>query len=186
MNTLETIEILKALGDKSRLLILNALFERPHYAEELAKRLDISAPTISFHMKKLEKANLVQSVREQYYTTYRVKDDLMNKTLRELLTFDHLERNTESARIEQYRQKVLRSFMRYGKITQLPVQLKKRLILYQEIMKAFEMGKKYSEREVNIIIADFNDDFCTIRREMVDYGMMDRKDGIYWLLEKQD
>ena len=31
----------------------------------------------------------------------------------------------------------------------------------------FEPGKKYSEREVNLIIADFHDDFCTIRRDMI-------------------
>ncbi len=38
-------------------------------------------------------------------------------------------------------------------------------------------GKKYTEKEVNLIIVDFNDDFCTIRRDMVAEGILERKDG---------
>ncbi|WP_242946479.1 DUF2087 domain-containing protein [Butyrivibrio hungatei] len=37
--------------------------------------------------------------------------------------------------------------------------------------------KKYTEKEVNLIIADFHDDFCTIRRDMVAEGILERKDG---------
>ena len=34
----------------------------------------------------------------------------------------------------------------------------------------------YTEREVNIILADFNDDFCTLRRDMISEGLLERKD----------
>lgn len=49
--------------------------------------------------------------------------------------------------------------------------------MLEEIAKAFEEGKIYSEREVNIIIADFHDDFCTIRRDMISEGLMTRMTG---------
>lgn len=37
----------------------------------------------------------------------------------------------------------------------------------------------YTEKEVNIIIADFHDDFCTIRRDLIGFNLMERKDGEY-------
>ena len=49
----------------------------------------------------------------------------------------------------------------------------------EEIAKAFETGRDYTEREVNIIIADYNDDFCTIRRDMISEGILTRNKMIY-------
>ena len=48
------------------------------------------------------------------------------------------------------------------------------------IAGAFEFDRIYSEREVNIIIADYHDDFCTIRRDMVAERLLDRDAGGYW------
>ena len=66
----ETLGILKALADDTRLKILRALSERDMYVELLAERLQLSAATVSFHMKKLQAAGLVDSRREQYYIVY--------------------------------------------------------------------------------------------------------------------
>ena len=182
MNILETIQVLKVMADRSRLLITRALMEKPHYVEELSQRLDLAASTVSFHLKKMEKANLVYTVKEQYYIVYHLKADLFDLRLRDLLNFDYDDRDVQAERLDRYRQKVLRTFMRYGKITQLPVQEKKRRILYDEIIKSFKPGQTYKEREVNIILADFHDDFTRIRRDLVDGGMMKReRDGSkYW------
>ncbi len=53
--------------------------------------------------------------------------------------------------------------------------------MLEEIAKAFEPGKIYSEREVNILIADYYDDFCTIRRDMASEQLPDRNQEGYWL-----
>nr|WP_243428085.1 DUF2087 domain-containing protein [Clostridium rhizosphaerae] len=42
-----------------------------------------------------------------------------------------------------------------------------------------------SEKEVNIIIADFHDDFCTIRREMIAFNILERHNNIYKLVNKE-
>lgn len=42
------------------------------------------------------------------------------------------------------------------------------------IAEAFDFDRMYSEREVNMIIADFYDDFCTIRRDMVSECLLGR------------
>ena len=75
---------------------------------------------------------------------------------------------------------MLRSFFdEDGRLRTIPSQRKKRLIVLERLAEAFEPGRAYSEREVNLTIADFHDDFCTLRREMVDEHLMSREDGRY-------
>ena len=89
----------------------------------------------------------------------------------------------QEEREEAYRQKVIEAFFEYGKLKSIPAQRKKERIVLEEIAKSFEKGKKYTEREVNIIIADFNDDFCTIRRDMISEQILERDKATYWLAE---
>ena len=51
--------------------------------------------------------------------------------------------------------------------------------MLERLAEAFEPGRTYSEREVNLIIADFHDDFATLRRDLVDEHLMVRKNGQY-------
>ena len=52
------------------------------------------------------------------------------------------------------------------------------------MIESIEKGKVYTEREVNIIIADFHDDFCTIRRDMISEKMLDREGSNYQRVEE--
>ncbi|MDD7771229.1 MAG: DUF2087 domain-containing protein [Firmicutes bacterium] len=74
----------------------------------------------------------------------------------------------------------LDTFFEYGKLKAIPTQRKKERIVLEVIAQAFEYGRIYTEREVNIIIADFHDDFCTIRRDMVGEQLLDRDAKGYW------
>ena len=74
----------------------------------------------------------------------------------------------------------LDTFFEYGKLKAIPTQRKKERIVLEVIAQAFEYGRIYTEREVNIIIADFRDDFCTIRRDMVGEQLLDRDAKGYW------
>ena len=51
--------------------------------------------------------------------------------------------------------------------------------MLEKLAEAFEPGRTYTEREVNLIIADFHDDFATLRRDLVHEGLMAREDGHY-------
>ena len=92
----------------------------------------------------------------------------------------------QAQRDDAYRKRVIDAFFEYGKLKAIPAQRKKERIILEEIAKAFEPGRIYTEREVNIIIADFHDDFCTIRRDMIGEKLMDRENGNYWLLTDQN
>ncbi len=182
MKTESAIRLLKALADRSRLRIVNSLMDQSRYVEELAKRLDLATSTVSFHLKKLEEVGLIESHKEQYYVMYSLKDTIFDVPFREIVTTTESDRAAEDRRMEQYRRKVIKTFFRYGKLVKIPVQRKKRRIILEEIARKFVLGRRYPEREVNLIIADFHDDFCTIRREFICEKIMDRARGEYWLV----
>jgi predicted transcriptional regulator len=182
--TLEkSITTVKALADKSRIMLMNALLDRPQYVEELSERLSLSASTISFHLKKLEQAKLVRKEREQYYVTYHANRDALNMTLHDLLAIQDVKKTTQEERLHQYRDKVLRSFFRNGRLERLPTQRKKRDIILEEFAKLFEAGRTYPEQEVNKAIEAYYNDYCTLRRELIGAGLLDRKNGQYWLTD---
>jgi len=144
--------------------------------------LGLSASTISFHLKKLDQAGIVEPVREQYYVMYGIRRGIVKKSLEEILTLETRDTELLEKRIMKYRQKVLKAFMRNGRLTSIPVQRKKRRIIQEEIARSFEMGKRYPEKAINLNIADFHDDFCTLRRELICEKIMKRDKGIYWLI----
>lgn len=184
MEISKSVEIIKSLADSSRLQVVNSLMERPQYVEELAHRLNLAVSTVSFHLKKLETAGLVSKTKEQYYIVYKINEDIFNLSLREIISFENLEKHFQEKRIEKYRRHVIGSFIKKNKITKLPVQKKKKLIILEEFVKMFESGKKYFEQEVNEKICELYDDYCTIRRMMIDEGIMQREGNTYWLTNK--
>ncbi len=179
----DAVELFKCLADKSRLQILSGLMAGPMYVELIANRLALSPSTVSFHLKKLEAAGLVTAQKEQYYTVYALKNGALKQPIESYLVSTSPEKNEEERREEEYRRKVLDNFFSYGKLKSLPVQHKKKRIVLEEMVKMFRHGQQYTEKEVNILIADVYDDFCTLRREMICEKLLDRDHGIYWRTE---
>ena len=177
----DALSIFKCLSDATRLEIVRALADGPKYVELLSERLQRSPSTISFHLKKLEEAGLTEVRKEQYYAVYSLKDDLLSLSLRELMVPEQDNMILQAQRENEYREKVLKNHFEYGKLKTIPVQRKKRLIVLEKIAEQFEPERIYAEKEVNLIIADFHDDFCTLRREMIAEGLMERDKNQYWL-----
>lgn len=181
----DALQIFKCLADTSRLQILSGLLREPMYVELIAQRLALAPSTVSFHLKKLEAAGLVTSHKDQYYTMYTLNAELLDQPLRALLPPVREEESIEAQREAAYRQKVIDAFFVYGKLKVVPAQHKKRVIILEEIAKRFTPGVKYPEREVNLIISEMNDDFCTLRRELIVEGLMERDHNVYWLKENK-
>ncbi|NDH64791.1 MAG: DUF2087 domain-containing protein [Microbacteriaceae bacterium] len=61
-----------------------------------------------------------------------------------------------------------------GRITRLPVKLSKKVELSLWALELFEVGRVYSEPEVNDIIGEYIDDFALMRRMLVEAGKLQR------------
>lgn len=172
----QRLELLKLLADETRLRILNILMKEDSYVEKIACELEITPATVCYHLKRMESAGIVNCSRSQFYIIYSLNADIFNKSLYELI------RDDSPVDIEEkYTREVISRFFKYGRLTQLPTQRKKREIVLKEIAKCFEYGIKYDETEVNDIIHRFHEDHCTIRREMIAFGIMEREREVYWL-----
>lgn len=179
MTETEAIALFKALADKSRLQILKSLALEDMYVERLAQRLDLTPATISFHLKKLSQAGAVSSYKSQYYTMYALNRQVLNTGILDLILERSDEADAQAQRDAAYRQKVIESFFEYGKLKSIPAQRKKERIILEVIAEQFDFDRTYTEREVNLIIADFHDDFCTIRRDMIAEKLLERENGTY-------
>jgi hypothetical protein len=76
--------------------------------------------------------------------------------------------------------RVLRSFVRDGRLTSIPTQRSKRLVVLDRLAQEFEPGQHYTERQVNSILRRWHEDTAALRRYLVDDGFMQRAHGEYW------
>ena len=171
----EKLALLKLLADETRLEILNILLKEDSYVEKIACELSLTPATICYHLKKMEAAGIVNCSRSQFYMIYSLNREIFNKPLYELIKKDVEIVDAE----EKYKKEVLSHFFKYGRLTQIPTQRKKREIVLGEILKQFDPSRIYEEKQVNEIILRYHDDFCTIRREMIAFGMMTRHHETY-------
>ena len=67
--------VLNALAEESRLKILNLLTFREMCVCELAAALDMTQPNVTYHMKKLENAGLVEHEKRGKWVYYSLADE---------------------------------------------------------------------------------------------------------------
>jgi hypothetical protein len=68
------------------------------------------------------------------------------------------------------------------KLKVFPPKEKKKIVILRRIAEQFEKNKQYTEKEVNSILLEIFEDYCTIRRYLIEYGYMSRTKGgrAYW------
>ena len=75
---------------------------------------------------------------------------------------------------------VLRHFLVGGKLREIPARRSKRLVVLDRLALEFEVGVRYREREVNEVLRQFHEDYASLRRHLVDEGLLTRTRGEYW------
>jgi DNA-binding transcriptional ArsR family regulator len=75
--------VLKNLSDRTRFEIIKLLLKKNHFGQELASELNITTPTVSYHMNQLFASNLIDIERMDHKAFYK-----LNKvTIRKILEF---------------------------------------------------------------------------------------------------
>lgn len=72
-------------------------------------------------------------------------------------------------------QAILRRFFSGRTLTEIPANRAKRQVLLQRLALDFDVGRRYTEREVNDVLFAFHPDWSTLRRYLVDEGFLDRE-----------
>lgn len=75
---------------------------------------------------------------------------------------------------------MLGRFFSGRRLTSLPSNRTKRLLVLERLALEFDAGIRYREREVDFSLQMFYADYATLRRYLVDEGFLTRADGVYW------
>ena len=75
---------------------------------------------------------------------------------------------------------VLAAFIRDGRLTTVPAQQSKRRVVLEHVVRVFDVGVRYPEREVNALLGVWHPDTAALRRYLVDEGLLTRESGLYW------
>jgi len=179
----ELVSIFKALADANRLKIVGLLSHQPYSGEELAAMLGLKASTVSHHLSKLSKAGLVSAKAEGYYSVYHLNEAALQATTQRIFSTEQAAISIEDVDLDAYDRKVLADYsLADGRLKTLPAQRKKLDAILRYLVKSFSPGVRYSEKEVNEILARFHPDTASLRRELVGSKLMEREGGggEYW------
>ena len=174
----EILSFVKAMASAERLRIVGLLSQGPKRAVEIAELLGMHASEANRHLEQLTTSGVVHEADGVY--------DLDEKAI-ESLARDQFEGKRpmyvpEEDREEDVR-KVLKIYLNTdATIRQLPQEGRKMEIILRFVLDAFPFDTTFTEKEVNSILRRFYVDTATLRRNLVDYGLMAREsDGSkYW------
>lgn len=180
---------LKAVADSTRLNILGLLAQRPHSVDELAAILDLKAPTISHHLKKLQTVGLVDSHSHQYYNIYSLLSDKLREYAA-LLALPHLVarvQKIEGVKQEAFAANALARWIQDQKLVGLPAQVKQREIVLRWLVEKFAVDRRYDWCQVDEVLmqwVDWSDphrlDTTSVQRELVDSQLLNRLPDERW------
>ncbi len=182
----ELVAFFKALSDANRLKIVALLAAGERSVEELAAKLGLTSPTVSHHLSRLSAIGLVSARAEGYYSIYRLEEGALAAMALRLLNETTLPAVAADVEMDAFDRKVLATYLDAdGRIQAFPAQRKKELAILRHVVKAFEPGRRYSEKEANTVLRRFSADTARLRRHLVDFGFMDRQGGggDYWTAE---
>ena len=73
----------------------------------------------------------------------------------------------------------LARFFKGARLETMPAKMPERSAVLAYLAQSFEPGRDYAEAEVNLLLARVHDDFATLRRYLIDEGLLRRARGIY-------
>ncbi|ARK30512.1 DUF2087 domain-containing protein [Halalkalibacter krulwichiae] len=175
----------KTLGDKTRIRIISLLKEGPLHGQAIAGKLGLTAPTISHHITKLREIDIIYQRREKNTIYFYLNEKNLKVMAEAILRIGNDDQPRKFTIQENEKYKIIDNFIKNGKLKNLPAQHKKKLVILEHLVKGLEIGKTYSEPEMNEYIKNYHEDYATIRREFIMCQFMYRQEGQYELNPKE-
>lgn len=188
----DLLAALKALSDPQRLRILGHVAGRPSTAESLATELRLPLAAVVRHVRVLRSVELVRPDGAARGAELLLRIDTLQDIGRQL---DELEHGPDRSALPgpdgellpAEDAKVLRAYVEDGRLTGIPAQEKKRLVVLRWLReRVFTEDREYPEKEVNQRLAVFHPDVASLRRHMVDAGLASRSAGLYRRTDRSD
>lgn len=83
-----------------------------------------------------------------------------------------------------HERRILERYFSGRVLNEIPAQRARRIVVLQRLALEFDLGRRYTEAEVNEILGGFHPDWSALRRGLVDEGFLDREPrgggNLYW------
>jgi hypothetical protein len=161
------------LADPVRLRVVAALALGAGSIEEVAQAADLPVKDVALAARRLARSGLV--TRDG--TALALRAELFGAAARAAAEAAPPPEPLSSDPAEDA---VLTAFVRDGRLTSIPVQRAKRRVVLDHLVRVFDPGVRYPEREVNALLSAWHPDVAALRRHLVDEGFLGREAGVYW------
>lgn len=181
----DEIAALKTLTDATRLRIVGFLAGRPATTDEVVEALAIRRADAVRQLGLLRALGILRG-GEDASTRYEIRLDTLQALGRALDAAHRESEGREATRLADEtglppeEAKVLRAFVVDGRLASIPATERKRQVILRYLREqCFAEDRPYPEKEVNQRLALFHRDVASLRRYLVDTGLMTREGGVY-------
>jgi hypothetical protein len=177
---MEPYGLLKLLLDTDRLAVAGALAGRPMNTDQLVAATNRDQRTVLMAIGDLRASGLVVATDDEY----RLDPDAMRAAARASAEIEIPMDPVIGFGMSPDEQLVLGRYFSGRMLIDIPTHRAKRLVVLQRLALEFDVGRRYSEREVNEILGAFNADWSTLRRGLIEEQLLDRTtsagSNMYW------
>jgi hypothetical protein len=167
---------LRALAHPERLAVAGALALGPRTAEELAATCSVPVAKARRHVARLTSAGLVTVDDDR--RTYRLDAGALRSVARDAAP--SRDPGLALGAVDDAEEAVLRQWFAGGRLKGIPAKRSKRLVILTRLSLEFDVGVRYPERDVVEVLQRFHADHASLRRYLVDEGLLSRDHGEYW------
>lgn len=173
-------DTLSVLVDPDRLAVAGALVVRPGTAADLAERTERDRRTVLTALGDLRQAGLVTVAGD----SYALDITALREVARAAADIDVAMDPSIGYGMSDDERLVLERFFSGRVLVEFPHNRAKFQVVLQRLALEFDVGRRYTEPEVNEVLHEFHTDWSTLRRSLVDEQLLDRehRDGqtFYW------
>ncbi len=170
------VERLKTFLDVERLAVAGALVAGDRSTEQLVESCSLSSRSVLEAVGALRSAGIVTSENGVHHLDAALLRSMAVELEDPALPMDPV----IGYGMTDEERDVLARYFEGRTLASVPTSRAKRLIVLERLALEFDIGQKYPEREVNSILGGFHPDWSTLRRHLVDEGMLDRDQNVYW------
>lgn len=166
---------LKLLLDPDRLAVIGAIARQGRTTDDVVARTGIDRRSVLATLGALRTAGVLTEADDEHRLDPAVLRELASRLPQpeppDATVFHGM---TEAER------DVLGRFFRGERLVEIPSSRGKRQVVLERLALEFVPGRRYTEAEVNEILGRFHADHASLRRYLVDEGLLDRDAGEYW------
>ncbi|WP_039828291.1 DUF2087 domain-containing protein [Nocardia testacea] len=157
-------DLVGALAQNDRRAAYAALALGATTVAEVAERAGLRSPAAAVALQKLADVRIASFDREKH--TYTLLDDTFRLAIQSEVRVAGRARGDGAG-----------SYFRRGRLTSIPGNTEVRSRVLDVVRDSFEPGVPYPEAKVNAICGEWFDDWVTLRRALVDEGMLCRNES---------